>query len=693
MSIFKTYTPEQFDAHFQSFLITSWSYSKVEHFARNQKSFEMSYIFGMKGRSGASTVAGSAYHEALSSFFEAYKENQVLTIVDLEHIVFKYIDEFNTNFFKLQKTTPTVADCITKALKVSNALLKNFFGEIGTYIDEIEEIIDVEVYCNEWLSVNGFDIQLPCHMKIDLVVKLKNGNIAIIDHKSKDKFSDEKELRLSIGKQAITYVLGYESKTGIDVNEVWFVENKFSQNTDKSIKQLQAFKITVDKDTRRLYEHLLYEPLKAMMEAITNPEHVYILNESDNWVDKAELYEFWMKMLVQEVTDLDVTGVNKEMVTKRLRKIRDASIGSINPRLIRDFQKNASQFIQYDLSNTNMTHEEKIIHALQTFNIKVEVPHKFNGISSNTFLLNVSAGTKISSIHTHAMDIANMLDVSSVRIPKELVMHENKSFVAVEFSKKRERNLMFNPADRKGYKIPIGHDNYGNVLFWDLENNSTPHMLVCGATGSGKSVFLTCTLAYILQAAGYEIIIMDPKYEFSSYRSMGIKVCQEIIEIEEEMALQVKEMNRLVKAGEKCKTLILFDEYAEALLQSRKGNELKVYDMVLSGVSAKGMPIMKRECVEEHKPLEDNLQSLAQKGRSVGYRIVIATQRADTKAISGNIKVNFPVAICFAVPKAVDSQVILDEPGAEKLQGFGDGLIKSPAHRDITRFQAYYKPE
>ena len=90
--------------------------------------------------------------------------------------------------------------------------------------------------------------------------------------------------------------------------------------------------------------------------------------------------------------------------------------------------------------------------------------------------------------------------------------------------------------------------------------------------------------------------------------------------------------------------------------------------------------------------MEQLLKMLAQKGRSLGFRIIAATQRASTKVITGDTKVNFPVQICFRMPKAVDSQVVIDEEGAECLQGAGDGLIKSPEYMDsVVRFQGFYK--
>ena len=93
----------------------------------------------------------------------------------------------------------------------------------------------------------------------------------------------------------------------------------------------------------------------------------------------------------------------------------------------------------------------------------------------------------------------------------------------------------------------------------------------------------------------------------------------------------------------------------------------------------------------ELNSLEENLRILLQKGRSSGFRVMAATQRASVKVITGDAKVNFPVQICFRVPKEADSRVVLDEAGAESLAGMGDGLLKSPEYLQVKRFQAYYK--
>lgn len=706
MSIYKSYSQEQLDALFSEFLINSWSFSKLSTFSRNEKAFEMTHIYGYSWKQSSTAVSGSAYHKALEYFFLNLKQGLETSLVDAEQVAFQYIEEVKANEWQIQKTTPTVEECKVKALKTVSALLKNFFNEINTYLEDIEDVIAVEEYCNEFLTINGVDIPLPCHGMVDVRIKTKSGKTAIIDHKSKAKFSDDEEIKLTIGRQAITYVNLIESKIGEKVDEVWFIENKYSQNRDNS-PQLNCFKITIDDDVKRLYESLLYEPLRRMISAVNDPDYVYMINDQDNFVDKAEIYDFWCKTMIAEIDEFIVDPTKRDLIEKRLKKIRDSSIKTMNPSVIQKFRKEASNFIQYDLSAQNMSQEEKIQHVLRSFGIIVKVAYKFDGYSSNTYLLEVSAGIKITSIQNHKLDIANALDVSTVRISKDLVVYNEKSYLSVEFGKKRDKILYWDDFEAEAYRIPLGKDNFNNTIIWDLENHSTPHVLICGATGSGKSVSIKSTIEYSkllgIDRSGVDrIIIFDPKYEFISYKSDSkVEVYNEIIEIEEEMAKLVEYMNELVKQGRKERILVVFDEFADAVSASRKGKDLEIWETQEVGyyrqskeAAMMGLPPQpktQRVKVGEIKPLEENLRVLLQKGRSSGFRIIAATQRASVKVITGDAKVNFPVQICFRVPKETDSRVVLDEPGAEGLGGMGDGLIKSPEYSEIVRFQAYYK--
>lgn len=688
-SIYKDYTPEQLEEHFSHFLINSWSYSRVSQFARNEKAFEMRYIYNYDFKMSSTVIAGEAYHFALEKyFFQLKKEKTALTLPDLEALSFQYIEEQPANKWKIQKTTPTVESCIQKATKTVTSLLRNFIQEVELY--DIKEVLECELFINDFLTINGVDIPLPANMRIDLVIVTNDDKTVIVDHKSKAAFSKEEDIALISGCQAITYVNGFATKYGLVADEVWFVENKHSTNRDGS-PQLNCFKIEINEDTSRLYEALLYEPLRRMIQAVNDPDYVYLINESDNFVDKAELYDFWTTTLLAEVDDFNINPEKKELISKRLKKVKDASLASIDPRVIREFKTNASKFITYNF-NENMENSQRIEHVLRTFGTIVNVAHEFKGYSSNTYLLEVSAGTKITNIQKNKLDVANALNVSNVRISKSLVVYEGKSYVSIEASKKLDKTLLWNLSDLKEQRIPIGKDNLNNTIVWDLNNHSTPHVLVCGATGSGKSVSIKSTIEYARASGVNDIYVFDPKFEFTSYAAdPAINVYNDIEDIEHQMSNLVDLMQGYAKSGSSRKTLIVFDEFADAVSASRQGNELKVYEDIQTGVYKTGLPKMKREHTETLKSLEENLKIILQKGRSLGFRVIAATQRASTKVITGDAKVNFPVQICFRVPKAIDSQVVIDEVGAESLRGMGDGLIKSPEYMDVVRFQAFYK--
>lgn len=667
MNQYGKFTKEQMEEHFSYYLMDSWSYSKVSCFARNEKAFEKEYIYCERGRRSASSIAGSAYHKALEHFFASMGSgNPQPSLIDLQQIAFEYIEAVPANDWKLQKTTPTIDEAKAEAAKKASAALQNFFMEMSVYMDEIDEVIGIEERFEEWVVVNGVDIPLPCHAEVDVIARLKDGRTVIIDHKFKSAYSDEKEAALVHGKQAITYVVVYESKhPNIRIDEVWFVENKISANRDKS-PQLKKFSLTMDADSRRLYEALLYEPLRRMIEAVSNPDYIYTVNDSDNLTDKAELYEFWTRTLIAEADDFNVPEGKKSLIAQRQRKIKDSGLATIDPRVITSFRKNAASFITFDYSMTDMTNPERIEHLLRTFGLLVKVAHEIKGFSSDTYLLECGAGVKIANIDKFRLDIASALNVPNVRISRTLVEYQGKTYLAVEANKKRTEDLLWDASYLDGMRIPVGMDNYRNVVAWDLGNHSTPHMLVCGATGSGKSVLVKSTIEYAKAAGITNIVVFDPKYEFCDID--GIECYNEIEDIEAMMQMLVEDMQRRAKARKTAgTTLVIFDEFADAIAQARSGK-------ALGG----------------DKSLEENLRILAQKGRSLGFRILAATQRASTKIITGDTKVNFPVQVCFRVPKAVDSNVVIDEDGAESLAGYGDGLMKSPEYLSTIRFQGFY---
>lgn len=693
-NVFSGYNNDQLEDLFSNYLIDSWSYSKVAAFSRNEKAFERSYIYNIKDARSASSVAGNAYHEGLRLFFDNLTKGEVTNISDALEVAYDHINCVGAEQWKIQKTNPTVESCILTANKKASSLLTNFYKESGVYIDEIKEVLGVEQAYTSFLTINGVDIPLPCHAVVDLLIRTMDGKLVVIDHKSKTSFTDEKDLVYTGGKQAITYLKSVEEALGQRVDEVWFIENKISKNKDGS-PQLKKCKIVFDNDTRKLYEALLYEPLKRMIEAVADPDYVYVINDNDNFIDKASLYEFWAKTLVSEVSDFDIQENKKEIIEKRTKKIRDATLAGVNPKVITEFRKHAAAFISFNL-NENMTDSEKIEHVLRVFGIIVSVKHEILGYSSNTYLLEVSAGVKIANVAKYKLDIANAINVPNIRVGEDLMIYNGCSYLYFESPKKRDKDLLWDAKYLKDFKIPIGIDNFGRPIVWDLDNHSTPHMLMCGATGSGKSVSIYSTIAYAKLAGVKDIIVFDPKYEFLKLKEEGITVINEINDIEKKMKDLVEEMKARTKTGLADKKLVVFDEFADAVSSARSGSQLDIKEMVEVGEYAPkknqpARPKMALKVVGHEKSLEENLKILLQKGRSLGFRIISATQRASTKIITGDAKVNFPVQVCFRVPKEIDSKVVLDESGAELLSGAGDGLIHSPEYFELVRFQAFYK--
>lgn len=670
MNKYSQYTQDQLEELFSNYLIDSWSYSKVSTFARNEKAFEKNYVYCEKDKRSVSSIAGNAYHEALKLYFDTWSlVGPSYSLVELTQEAYNYIDGIDDHDWRLTDTWQTVEQAKAEAVKQVTALLTNFYAEKDIYDGNIKKVLSVEAKTEAWVTVNGVDIPLPLHYVADLVVMTNDDKIVIIDHKSKSAYTKEDELVLVHGQQGISYVLGYEATTGVKVDEVWFIENKASKNRDGSA-QLKLFRLIMDEDSRRLHEYYLYQPLKRMLEACSDPDYIFTINNTDNLADKADIYEFSARTIIAEVDDFEfIPEAKKALIAERHRKIKDSSLATITPKVITAFRKSAASFITFDYTHSNMTNSEKIEHLFRTFSKQVQVAHTIEGYSCDTYLCEVAAGVQLGKLGNYAKDIAYALDVPSVRIPNELVVYEGKSYLSIEVNKQRTETLLWDSKYLEGFKIPMGLDNFRRPVYWNLENNSTPHCLICGGSGSGKSVMLRSIIRYAKMAGIEDIKVMDTKYEMNDLSDDNISVINDIYDIEVLACNLVKEMEIRIRQKFHKYTLIVFDEFADAFMQARKGKQLQPGE----------------------KTLEENIQLLLQKGRSCGMRVLMATQRADTKVINGTTKANLSIACCLRMPKAVDSKVVLDEEGANMLIGGGDGLFKSPEYMDkLVRFQGFY---
>jgi energy-coupling factor transporter ATP-binding protein EcfA2 len=634
-----------------------------------------------------SAITGICYDFAVQEFFKHWSDGIEITLDQMISVGISKAEELPATSFKTGAKTPTVDAVLQEVSKKIAFTCRSFQEEKATYLDNIKKVlyIDELFECN--VSLNGVNIPLPLHFRPDLVYENHQGELCVLDHKAVYKYTDKHEFTYKYGMQAITYMIGLEAVLDRVVSEFHFFENKTTQNktgANKDRAQIQRIPVPVDQENRRLYELMLYEGVKDVLTSAQDPDKVYLYNPHDQFLgpeEKGELIDFWISWQTQEVETInpELSDERKKLLSKRRRKIADANLSNINPEVIKKFKREASSFINY-MDMTDLSNKEKIETRLRTLGLPVNVEHVIEGHSCETYLATLSYGRKISDIFKYKLDIANALDQESVRIGETLTRYKGKSFVRIEVNKdatKRTPIKVTREHCEHVGKMPLGIDNFGNVIYWDLNNQSTPHMLVCGATGSGKSVLLLTILNAAIQQGIENIFILDPKFEFSEFAARNISVINEVNLIEIAMSGLVEAMNERIRSGEdNGKILVIFDEFADAISNSKKGRELNIY-----GPDGK--------IIARKKSLEENFRLLLQKSRSAGFRVVAATQRASAKVINGDTKVNMPIQVCFRVPKDVDSKVVIDEPGAASLGGLGDGLIRSPEYSETVRFQGF----
>ena len=235
--------------------------------------------------------------------------------------------------------------------------------------------------------------------------------------------------------------------------------------------------------------------------------------------------------------------------------------------------------------------------------------------------------------------------------------------------------------------IPLGKDVRGNNVQIDIKD--TPHMLITGTSGSGKSIFLNCLITTLIARNDFEhirFVLVDPKrVEMNRYKHIPYLLTPIINDpqyAKEYLYHLVDVMNDRYSRFEKADYSTSLDEYNEWALNHNKDIMPRII-VVLDEYA---------DLVYSCKEVSVPLLSLLQKSRACGIHVVISTQRPTTDVITGNLKANLVTRLCFASASVLDSITVLDEPDAVDLLGCGDYLIKSPliSRRGLVRLQAPY---
>lgn len=724
MNKFALLPPERMEAHLANFLLDHLSVSAVQTFARNEKSFEKTYIFkdySMDGES-ESRVIGKVYHHTLRAFFEEWEVSRKKLSYDrLMQIAFDELDTYKGKSFK-PYVNKTIIEIKQNCEKYVNVLIENFLREVDVYLSDIQKVVFVETKLNAFITLNEIDIPLPFKAVPDLVYINMQGELVVLDHKSVGKYTPENEALLEFAYQGIVYgkvVSAVVSSPEFSdlrkkypavvegVKKVLFYQNKYTMNRDKT-PQIKFH--TVDMKDSGVYEFMLFQVVWRIIQAVQDPDYIYLMNPSDHFQNKGEMVDFWLKTHLE---DLDAfSGLNtaqKKILGRRKVLVKKSALSKV-PKHVLEAMKGSEEFISFDPSvMENMTTAEKVEFRLRCFNFTAKVAHIVEGYSCDTLLLEVGVGAQVSKIHGYRLDIANVLGVEDVRISESLVRYKDGTYIAIEVNRNREerKTVKLTPAIKMRYsdlQLPLGIDNFGNVVAWDFGNPSTPYFMLSGAAGSGKSVLIQ-TMMHVALERNHNVTVLDPKFEFGGTKC---QVLNEQHDIEAFIAEQVKIMDEIYKAkgkkaGETKKHIIFFDEVADCLAKQTKerridrieGPNPKYNPLVALALEARGevysVPEFKTKNVKdpEFKTLEENLLILAQKGRAAGIHLVLAAQRFSTKILTGDVKANFTTRLALTCAKKVDSIVMIDQEGAEALNGRGDGLLVSPDLKGAVRIQCF----
>ncbi len=326
-----------------------------------------------------------------------------------------------------------------------------------------------------------------------------------------------------------------------------------------------------------------------------------------------------------------------------------------------------------------------LVNALKEHNVETELVDYTRGPTVTRYESSLGGGVKVAKVTSLSKDIAYTMAATDVRI---LAPIPGKSAIGIEVPNAQRElvslgDLMVSPEARTAMHpldVGVGKDIAGRSVFLNI--STTPHMLVAGTTGAGKSSAINCIITSVLMRSTPEqvrMILIDPKQvEMAQYARLPHLLTPPVTNPKKAanaLGWAVKEMERrydlLVEAG--FRDITGFNAaYDRGELESEEGAEKTFERMPFILIVVDELNDLMMVAARD---VEDCITRIAQKARAVGIHLIVATQRPSVNVITGVIKANIPARMAFAVSSLTDSRVILDQPGAEKLIGKGDMLL------------------
>ncbi len=476
----------------------------------------------------------------------------------------------------------------------------------------------------------------------------------------------------------VLWITGFTIFTGLSILDV--IKNAYNKS-----KGMFEFKEHKSKEKTKVKE-------ENNNDSVTLKPELKIVDHNEN--DKLVVHD------INEITKMnhETLKEDKEEKEEVKEKVEINKSYKLPPITLLDQPKKGKK------SNDHVVIEKNIVileNVLKDFGIEGKVVEVNIGPSVTQYELKLQSGVKVSKLLGINREISLALAKKDVRIQAPI---PGKSTVGIEMPNEQSQSvslreiieLMPKQTEKNLLSVALGKDIMGKVKWCEIDK--TPHMLVAGATGSGKSVCINCIITSILMKAKpdeVKLILVDPKkVELSMYNCIPHLLMPVVTDPKKaSLALKkaVSEMERRYDLFEenKVKNIAgynkLVEEKNEKLSEDEKLAKLP-YMVVIVDELADLMLVAGKE-------VEDSIMRITQMARAAGIHLIIATQRPSTDVITGLIKANIPSRISFAVSSSIDSRTILDMTGAEKLLGKGDMLFLPMGENAPERIQGAFVSE
>ena len=466
---------------------------------------------------------------------------------------------------------------------------------------------------------------------------------------------------------------------------------------------IDFIKTSFEKGKKLIPKTKTHDSVKENMdEKEKEKESVVIIN--DNNAPKEELSE--PKLVVSSIDELK--RLNDEVKQENKEELEESSASSLevfhahpNNNYVLPTLSILKPAVKKKSGNNQATIEHNIItleKTLKEFGIIGKVVEVNSGPTVTQYEMELQTGTKLNKLLSINREISLALAKKDVRIQAPI---PGKSTVGIEIPNENIstvslREILENvPQNKVNNKllVALGKNIMGKSLFAEIDK--TPHLLVAGATGSGKSVCINCIIASILMRAKpdeVKLVLVDPKkVELSMYNGIPHLLMPVVTDPKKaSVALQkiVVEMeNRYDLFSEKnVKNIATYNAWVEKenAVRSFEDKISKMYYIVVIVDELADLMLV------ASKEVEDSIMRITQMARAAGIHLIVATQRPSTDVITGVVKANIPSRISFAVSSSIDSRTILDMTGAEKLLGKGDMLFLPMGENAPERIQGAY---